>query len=219
MLWGCPRPPESQRFFDVYQELNPSRRAGPSGCPSCCCARSSATSRTSVTTAASPDGSARSWRPTTRVGELLAERPMSGGCPARSGPRVTSGYSADGAGVDLVEVTDPVADTAATRPLPHQRLRAGPGHPAEEAGAGRRAPQAPADRGLAELGGLRLVRPLVGVPDHRVNASAEDRGPDARLGVDAGGVAVGLLVVEEAVEVGPVDARRDVARLDDAAAR
>jgi len=24
MLWGCPRPPESQRFFDVYQELNPS---------------------------------------------------------------------------------------------------------------------------------------------------------------------------------------------------
>ena len=24
MLWCCPRPPESQRFFDVYQELNPS---------------------------------------------------------------------------------------------------------------------------------------------------------------------------------------------------
>jgi fructosamine-3-kinase len=24
MLWGSPRPPESQRFFDVYQELNPS---------------------------------------------------------------------------------------------------------------------------------------------------------------------------------------------------
>ena len=24
MLWGCQRPPASQRFFDVYQELNPS---------------------------------------------------------------------------------------------------------------------------------------------------------------------------------------------------
>ena len=24
MLWGCQRPPTSQRFFDVYQELNPS---------------------------------------------------------------------------------------------------------------------------------------------------------------------------------------------------
>jgi fructosamine-3-kinase len=24
MLWGCRRPPESQRFFDVYQELSPS---------------------------------------------------------------------------------------------------------------------------------------------------------------------------------------------------
>jgi fructosamine-3-kinase len=24
MLWGSPRPPQSQRFFDVYQELNPS---------------------------------------------------------------------------------------------------------------------------------------------------------------------------------------------------
>ena len=24
MLWSCPRPPESDRFFDVYQELNPS---------------------------------------------------------------------------------------------------------------------------------------------------------------------------------------------------
>lgn len=24
MLWSCPRPPASDRFFDVYQELNPS---------------------------------------------------------------------------------------------------------------------------------------------------------------------------------------------------
>jgi fructosamine-3-kinase len=24
MLWGSPRPPASDRFFDVYQELNPS---------------------------------------------------------------------------------------------------------------------------------------------------------------------------------------------------
>ena len=24
MLWGCQRPPPSERFFDVYQELNPS---------------------------------------------------------------------------------------------------------------------------------------------------------------------------------------------------
>lgn len=24
MLWSCPRPPESDRFFAVYQELNPS---------------------------------------------------------------------------------------------------------------------------------------------------------------------------------------------------
>jgi fructosamine-3-kinase len=24
MLWSCPRPPASGRFFDLYQELNPS---------------------------------------------------------------------------------------------------------------------------------------------------------------------------------------------------
>ncbi len=24
MLWGCPRPPASDRFFALYQEINPS---------------------------------------------------------------------------------------------------------------------------------------------------------------------------------------------------
>jgi hypothetical protein len=29
MLWGCPQPPAADRFFERYQELNPS----PPGCP------------------------------------------------------------------------------------------------------------------------------------------------------------------------------------------
>src|SRR6185369_780508 len=145
-------------------------------------------------------------------------------------PRAGHGAGLGVAGaVDLVEVAveaaDPVGLPAAAGPLPHEGVAARPGDAAEELRAPARL-QAEAGREVAlVVGGLRLVRPLVGVRDvagaaWAGAAAAEDRVPHHDGGVDARPVlGVREDVVVEAVEVRPVDARQDVLLLHLAAAR
>src|SRR5580704_13261088 len=102
--------------------------------------------------------------------------------PARSGCGATSGAALlHPRDVDLVEVVAPlVDDAAAAGPLPHQRVLARAGLPAEELRAGLRGVQAPAGGLGLEVHrrGLRQVGPLVGVRDAPRAAGAEDAVPD-----------------------------------------
>ena len=84
--------------------------------------------------------------------------------------------SAQSGAVDLVEVADAIADSAAAGPLPHQGVLAVGGLAAEELGAPARG-QAPAMRGVRKIRRLRLKCPLVGVRDPGSNPGPEDRGP------------------------------------------
>src|SRR5689334_25129567 len=112
--------------------------------------------------------------------------------------------------VDLVEVAveaaDAIGDTASAGPLPHQGVAARPADAAEELRAPARLQAEPGRSVAAIVGGLRLVRPLVGVRDvtraARAGAvAAEDRVPHHDGGVDTRAV-LGMRgdVVEEAVE-------------------
>src|SRR5215472_13917473 len=87
--------------------------------------------------------------------------------------------------VDLVEVTITVISATTTGPLPHHRVLARAGDPAEEVGAGRGPGQAPAGRVVRQARRVARVGPLVGVGERGVLPRAEDVGPDAGRGVHA----------------------------------
>ena len=83
----------------------------------------------------------------------VAARPASGTIDS-TGPGTPRSLLHPGE-VDLVEVAVAVGDAAAARPLPHQRVLARRGLPAEELGARRRAAQAPAGRRGRQARGRR----------------------------------------------------------------
>jgi MFS family permease len=163
--------------------------------------------------------------PTRREADRIADTRLAAG--AEPGPGDIAGPGAAGrlwgpVVVDLVEVAAAVGAPAAARPLPHERVLAGAGDPAEEARAGRRgaAGQAPARGRVGQAAGEGLVGPFVGVRQGRGGAGAEDLGPDGRRRVHASLVrGMAGYVGGEPVEDGPVEARRDEAGPDHAAAR
>ena len=124
--------------------------------------------------------------------------------------------------VDLVEVADAVEASAAARPLPHQRVLAAAGDPAEEAraGPGGAAGQAPARGRVRQAAGEGLIGPFVGVRSGMRPRRCRRSGPDGWRRVHAALVrGVAGQVGGEPVEVGPVEARRDAVGADHAAAR
>jgi hypothetical protein len=130
-------------------------------------------------------------------------RPRCAGPASGDGGGPFTSLLVDGLRVDLVEVAVAVVGSAATRPLPHQRIGTGAAHPAEPLSARRGAAQGPACGMVAKAAGIAAVGPLVDTTEVGSTAGAEDIRPDRWRGINAG-LAGGMVgeVVGEPAEVG-----------------
>ena len=130
-------------------------------------------------------------------------RPRCAGPASGDGGGPFTSLLVDGLRVDLVEVAVAVVGSAATRPLPHQRIGTGAAHPAEPLSARRGAAQGPACGMVAKAAGIAAVGPLVDTTEVGSTAGAEDIRPDRWRGIYAG-LAGGMVgeVVGEPAEVG-----------------